>query len=113
MAIVRLSHLADGDLDGIRAWILPHNPTAADRVVDELFDALALLAGQPELGERRDDLRPGLRVFTVRPYVILYHPAADGIHVVRVVQFCAPPSNFSCVMSSAERSLPAKKLTSL
>jgi plasmid stabilization system protein ParE len=45
MGIVRLSHLADGDLDGIRNSILPHNPAAADRVLEDLFQALELLAG--------------------------------------------------------------------
>jgi toxin ParE1/3/4 len=44
-----------------------------------------LLAGQPFVGEQRDDLTPNLRTFTVRPYVILFYPAADGIHVLRIV----------------------------
>jgi len=30
MAIVRLSHLADGDLDSIRDYIRRENPSAAD-----------------------------------------------------------------------------------
>jgi toxin ParE1/3/4 len=85
MGLVRLSHLADGDLDAIRDDIARHNPSAADRVREELFSTLELLASQPYIGEQRDDLSPRLRMFTVRPYVILFYPAADGIHVARIV----------------------------
>ena len=85
MAIVRLSHLADGDLDQIRDYIRRDNPAAADRVLEQLFETLESLANQPEMGERRDDLGANLRAFVVRPYVIFYHPAADGIHVARIV----------------------------
>jgi toxin ParE1/3/4 len=85
MGIVRLSHLADRDLDSVRDAIIPQNPAAAVRVLDDLLHTIELLAGQPEIGESRDVLRRGLRAFSVRPYVILYHPSADGIHVIRVV----------------------------
>jgi toxin ParE1/3/4 len=85
MGLVRLSHLADGDLDAIRDNIEAQHPSAADRVLDALFHTLELLAGQPHIGEQRDDLSPSLRVFSVRPYVILFYPAADGIHVARIV----------------------------
>jgi toxin ParE1/3/4 len=85
MAIIRLSHLADSDLDGIRDYISQHSPRAANKVLDELFDTLELLARQPELGERRDDLEQNIRAFVVRPYAIFYEPSPDGIHVVRIV----------------------------
>src|SRR5450432_1733096 len=85
MGLVRLSHLADGDLDAIRDKFAAHNPSAASQVLEDLIDTLELLAGQPQVGEQRDDLSPRLRVFSVRPYVILFYPAADGIHVARIV----------------------------
>ena len=85
MAIVRLSHLADGDLDSIRDYIRADNPAAADGMVERIFETLELLASNPEMGQRRDDLRERLRAFTVRPYAILYYPSADGIHVARIV----------------------------
>ena len=86
MGPVRLAHLADLDLDAIRDYISEHNPRAANNVLDQLFETLELLANQPELGERRSDLGEHLRAFVVRPYVIFYQPAADGIHVARIVQ---------------------------
>jgi toxin ParE1/3/4 len=85
MGTVRLSHLADGDLDEIRDYIQAQNPRAANEQVDKLFDALESIADAPEVGERREDLAPGIRSFVVRPYVIFYHRAADGIHVARIV----------------------------
>ncbi len=44
MGLVRLAHLADTDLDEIRNYISQHSPTAANNVLDQLFDALELLA---------------------------------------------------------------------
>ncbi len=85
MGAVRLSYLADTDLDGIRDYIHQRNPRAANEVLDQIFETLELLANYPELGERRDDLGQNLRAFVVRPYVVFYHPAADGIHVARIV----------------------------
>jgi toxin ParE1/3/4 len=85
MAIVRLSHLADGDLDSIPDFIFKDNPSAANAVLDGLFNALELLANNPDIGQRRDDLQSGLRLFSVRPYAIMYQIAPDGIHVIRIV----------------------------
>lgn len=96
MAIVRLSHLADGDLDSIRDFIFAQNPSAANDVLDNLFNALEFIAANPGIGERRDDLQPRLRLFSLRPYVIMYQVAADGIHVVRIVHGARDfPSLFS------------------
>jgi len=85
MELVRLSHLADTDLDAIRDYIQQHNPRAANEVLDKIFEILEQLAKEPELGERREDLGQNLQAFVVRPHVIFYHPAADGIHVARIV----------------------------
>jgi toxin ParE1/3/4 len=85
MNTVRLSHLADNDLDDIRDYIQQDNPRAANEVLDKIFEALELLANYPEIGERHEELGRNIRAFTVRPYVIFYHPAADGIHVARIV----------------------------
>lgn len=85
MGVIRLSHLADTDLDGIRDYIQQHNPRAANEVLDRIFEALELLADYPEMGQRREDLGHNLRAFVVRPYAIFYHPSVDGIHVTRIV----------------------------
>ena len=85
MGLVRLAHLADADLDRIRDYTGQQRSRAANKVLDQLFETLELLANQPELGERREDLGDNLRAFVVRPYVIFYPSSADGIHVARIV----------------------------
>ena len=85
MGLVRLAHLADTDLDDIRDYIGQQSPRTANNVLDQLFETLELLANQPELGERREDLGQNIRAFVVRPYVIFYQPVPDGIHVARIV----------------------------
>ena len=77
---------AIADLDGIWDYIGRDNPAAADRMLDELLDRLALLAANPELGERQPALADGqYRRFTCRNYVIYYRPLDDGIILVRVL----------------------------
>jgi plasmid stabilization system protein ParE len=58
------------------------SPSAANDTLEELFNTLELLAANPGIGQRRDDLWPLLRLFSVRPYVIMYQVAAGGIQVV-------------------------------
>ena len=42
--------------------------------IESLYDRIRLLATQPLMGELRDDLRLGLRIFSAGRYVILYYP---------------------------------------
>ena len=86
MGIVRLSHLADRDLDEIRDFSAQHSPAAANRLLDSIFETLELLADHPFIGQTRDDILKNLRLFTVRDHVILYFPAVEGIHVARIVR---------------------------
>ena len=84
----RISRQADAQLDEITGYIARDNPDAAARVLDALFDAFQLLARDPEIGTLRDDLRPGLRVFTpkapARNYVICYYARSAGIEIGHV-----------------------------
>jgi plasmid stabilization system protein ParE len=50
---------AIADLDGIWDYIARDNPTAADRLVDELAERFALLLKNPELGESQPLLADG------------------------------------------------------
>jgi len=75
------------DLDAIWDYIAieNHNPVAASRQIEVLCDKFSLLAAQPLLGEAREDLGKNVRMFVVRPYVILYRPTSRGIEVAQVV----------------------------
>lgn len=79
-----LSHLAEADLVEIHAYIASDRPTAADRLMTRIFRTFETLATQPEMGERRDDLIAGLRIFSVKNYVICYTVNQDGIEVSHV-----------------------------
>lgn len=52
----------------------------ADRVVDNITQRFSFLACYPQMGRKRDDLRPGLRGFPVGDYVILYR--IEGLDVL-------------------------------
>jgi len=85
----KLSRQAVSDLEEIADYIARDNPQAAIRVIDAVHETLTLLAGNPEMGAARDDLRSNLRVFPARKpaqrYVIAYHPTAHGIEVNSVI----------------------------
>jgi plasmid stabilization system protein ParE len=74
------------DLDDIREYIAEDNPAAADKLVDEIFDAIAALVPMPRQGHRRTDLtsRP-LRFIVFRSYLIAYAPDARPLWVVAVM----------------------------
>ena len=78
-----LSHLARADLAEIREYVAHDKPEAARRLLSGFFTRFRRLAQQPELGEKRDDLRPGLRSFSVGSYVVFYFPDAVGVRIVR------------------------------
>ena len=84
---IRLTVTARRDLRSIYRFIAVdrQSPENADRQIDFLFNKFEFLAKSPLMGELRDDLRPGLRVFSARSYVIFYRVVHSGISITRVV----------------------------
>ena len=80
---------ANADLDAIWDYIAPHNPSAADRLIDRIIKCCDRLATNPRIGSDCRNLAPGLpsdlRQFPVGNYVIVYRPIDDGIVVYRVL----------------------------
>jgi plasmid stabilization system protein ParE len=74
------------DLDEIYEYIGGFNPSAADRVLDELFAAFDLLSCFPHMGHRRPDLtsKP-LRFKAIRSYLIVYAPDLKPTWIVAVI----------------------------
>jgi len=66
-------------------YVAARDLRAADALVARIEARLRLLADNPRLGRDRGALRPGLRSFSVPPYVLFYRPIADGIRLVRVL----------------------------
>ena len=87
MSRVRLSREAKLDLGEIWDYlgVAKDNPNAARRQIEMIYRKLALLATQPEMGERRDELRVGVRTFSAGRYVIYFVPMKNGIEVERIV----------------------------
>jgi antitoxin ParD1/3/4/toxin ParE1/3/4 len=63
------------------------NADAADRIRDELFNALGKLARTPGMGHFRSDLagKP-LRFWCVRSHLIIYRSEKRPVEIVRVLQ---------------------------
>ncbi|WP_373526622.1 type II toxin-antitoxin system RelE/ParE family toxin [Nostoc sp.] len=76
---------AEEDLIEIWIYIAADNLTAADRLLNQIDTKCQMLADNPELGQARSDIAPGLRYFPVGRYLILYRNISEGIEVVRVV----------------------------
>ncbi|MBN9559537.1 MAG: type II toxin-antitoxin system RelE/ParE family toxin [Alphaproteobacteria bacterium] len=85
MPRVLRSAQAEEDLLEIWRYIAKDNPAAADRMLDRIDGACALLAEHPLMGSARTDLRAGLRYFVSARHLILYRPIKEGIEVVRVL----------------------------
>ena len=64
--------LAETGILEIWDYIADDSPAAADRWVDRIDEQFSLLAAQPLIGRRREELAPGMRSFPVGRYVILY-----------------------------------------
>jgi toxin ParE1/3/4 len=80
---------AEADLDGIWLYIAQGsgNPEIADRFVDSVTDQFHRLGMNPRIGRRRDDdLRPGIRSFPVRNYMVLYRIEGEDVRILRVVR---------------------------
>jgi plasmid stabilization system protein ParE len=77
------------DLEQISDYIGQRNPSASDRVVDQLFRAFDSLATSPELGVSLDELRPQLRMLIPQKpaakYLVFYQIVSDGVMVSAVI----------------------------
>lgn len=82
----RLTPAARRDLEGIwrytrQTWGLEQ----ADRYIDILTEAFAVLARSPRSAPSCDHIRPGYRHRTVERHVVYFKIAPYGIAVVRVL----------------------------
>ena len=83
----RLAPEARADLDELWFYVASNSSAdVADRLVDTLTTRFFLLAQYPRAGRQRDDLYPGIRIFPVGDYVVLYRIAGDDVLIDRVVR---------------------------
>lgn len=81
-----ISRPAVKDLLAIHDYLVNERLSAADEYDRKFEDAFRLLVRMPNAGHQSPFLeRRNLRVWTVRPYVVLYRVVADKLVVMRVV----------------------------
>ena len=74
------------DLVEIWEYIARENLDAADRVEQEIQQAILMLARNPELGHvRRDLTSKPVRFWAVHSYLVIYDPDAQPLEVVRIL----------------------------
>jgi len=82
----RISPEAAANITEIWDFIAQDNVAAAERVRQELEDAIRGLADAPGKGHLREDLtaKP-VRFWPVRSYLIVYRPDTDPLEIVAVL----------------------------
>lgn len=83
----RFTSLANADIDNIWESIARDNPEAADRLIDEIYEQVKLIARFPDSGHRREDLAEGrsLLFFPVGKYMIAYQAHSRPLVVIRIL----------------------------
>jgi toxin ParE1/3/4 len=82
---LRVTRLAQTDVDEIHDYIARDKPAAAIRWVEQTREQFKFLARSPAAGQARDDVQPGLRSFSHGNYVIFCRPQSDALEIVRVL----------------------------
>lgn len=83
----RISRRGDRDLDEIWQYLARQaNPQTADRVDEELHDAIKLLAEMPAIGHERPETQgTAYRFWKVYSYLFAYRMEGRTLVVVRVI----------------------------
>src|SRR5437588_12825182 len=90
---------AYADIDEIWEFIAQDNLDAADRVRDEIFEAIRRLVPFPRQGHRRADLTSRrLRFQIVRDYLIAYAPDAVPLLVVAILDGRRSPRVMAAIL---------------
>jgi toxin ParE1/3/4 len=67
------------DLDSIESWYLENYPSGLQEFKAGLDETLATLDIFPQMGRKRDDLRPGIRQINHRKYLVFYREIEEGV----------------------------------
>ena len=89
------------DLQEIWDYIAADNLEAADRVREEIFDAILSLIPFPSVGHSRPDLTSrSLRFQTVREYVIAYAADEKPLTVIAILHGRRSPRVIAAILRS-------------
>lgn len=81
-----LSTIAEQDIDEIVSYIAHENPNAALKLLDALYEAMAMLAENPMLGHKREDLtdKP-VRFWPFKWHYLIIYVECMPIEIVRIL----------------------------
>jgi toxin ParE1/3/4 len=91
------------DLTDIWEYIAADNPSAADRVIEEIYEAIRDLVPFPQMGHQRSDLssRP-LRLHPIRNFLIAYAPDEKPLLVLAVLHGRRNPRVIAALLRERE-----------
>lgn len=81
----RIRPAAKADIRATYRTIAADDPAAARRWVERIEERCSRLAEMPGMGVARPDVRPGLRLWPVGNYLVLYQQVGDHVEIVRVL----------------------------
>jgi len=87
----RVAPEVEAELDSIWYYVAKESGSIeiADRLIESITERFYLLTCHPHIGRRRDeDLRPGLRSFSVGEYVIIYRIEKQDVLILHVFRGC-------------------------
>jgi toxin ParE1/3/4 len=76
---------AEADLSEIAAHIEEDDPAAAARWLDRMEGVVAGIRRLPRIGTDRSDVAPGVRLFPVGRYLVLYRIEPAAVVILRIV----------------------------
>ena len=84
--MVELSCLADSDIEAIITRSgFDFGTTQTKRYITSLKRCMEMLGDNPAMGNRADDIAPGLRRFPHRSHIVIYREIPNGALVLRVL----------------------------
>ena len=91
------------DLDEIWDFIAADNLTAADRILEELFEVMSSLASFPRMGHSRQELtsRP-LLFHPVQSLVLVYAPDETPLQIIAVLDGRRSPRLLAALLRERE-----------
>ncbi|NEO56465.1 MAG: type II toxin-antitoxin system RelE/ParE family toxin [Okeania sp. SIO3B5] len=85
MAKYQFSEDAIKDINEICDYLAKNNPRSASNLFDAIRQKCKLFANFPKMGKSYSQIRPSLRGFLVKDYIIFYYPHDEGIVILRIV----------------------------
>ena len=86
MLKIHIQVLAEKDL--IDIWLYSFEnwgETQADKYHDQLSDAFVLIAANPAIGLRCDNIREGYRKYHAGRHLIMYKTSETMVHIIRIL----------------------------